>query len=113
MLSSRSHTGGDITTQRWDPGPNFSLERGSGGDPTGNVRGVRGKSNQAKLWGNKAETLVTTSQGMASRAGSVSGDDITALGQSLRRGWVPSANKLQTDHHLWQRPLQMGQSPQR
>lgn len=45
VLSSRSHTGGDITAQGWDPRPNLPVEGASGRDPTGHVPGVRGRSN--------------------------------------------------------------------
>lgn len=45
VLSSGSHTGGDITAQEWNPRSNLPVEGVSGRDPTRHVPRVRGRSN--------------------------------------------------------------------
>lgn len=92
--ASRNHAGGDVTAQAGTP-PNLPSEGASGGDPQGRPLG------QGESWRDKAETGDTIT-GDGPRAGSVSGDDITALGRSLRREWGPHCK------HLGDRPSPLG-----
>ena len=84
VLFSRSHK---EVTSLYGGGPMAQphLWGGSGGNPTRLVPRVRGESNQAKSWWGKAETLVTRHKAWPSRAGSVSGGDVTA---PACQGWV-------------------------